>query len=70
MAQVLSLEVLEQEHFQALTEFRVKRQMAESLIKAGDLLIGKSYLRDAFLLNQKVNQMEKQLKAIKAVMCS
>ena len=70
MAQVLSLEVLEQEHFQALIEFRTKRQMAESLIKAGDLLIGKSYLRDAFLLNQKVNQMEKQLKSIKAAMCS
>ena len=70
MAQSLSMDVLEQEYFQALTKFRAKRQVAETLIKVGDLLLGKAYLREAVLLNQKVCQMEKQLQAIKSVICS
>jgi hypothetical protein len=69
MAQVLSLEVLEKEHFETLIQFRVKRQIAETLIKVGDLLLGKNYLREAVLLNQKASRMEKQIQAIKSVIC-
>jgi len=69
MAQVLSLEVLEKEHFETLTQLRVKRQVAETLLKVGDLLLGNIYLREAVLLNQKVARMTKQIQAIKSVIC-
>ncbi len=67
MAQSLSIDVLEQEYFQALTECRTKRQVAETLLKVGDLLLGKAYLREAVLLNQKASRMERQIQAIKSV---
>lgn len=70
MAENLSIEVLEKEVLDSFAKFSAKRQVAESLIKAGDLLLGNSYLREAVLLNAKFSQKEKQLKAIKAVMCS
>ena len=70
MAENLSIEVLEKEVLDTFAKFSAKRQVAESLIKGGDLLLGNSYLREAVLLNQKFSRMEKQLKAIKAVMYS
>lgn len=66
MAQALSIEMLEKEQFETMVLFRTKRQIAESLVKAGDLLLGKAYLREAFLLSQKATRIERQITSIKS----
>lgn len=66
MCESLSIESLEKKQIETIGKFRANRQIAEALIKAGDLLIGKSYLREAFMLNREVSRMEKQLDAVKS----